>query len=245
MLRPFLLLAGVALSQLGCAEQLQLLDRGPTGGVSPCSFWPPPAGSSTWVVGRGEAAGDESLGTVADELALGLRGAGYAEQRWYPVGAGNSHGFAVTTRLEQVEDGAGERTRERWSSLYADATTLRWLQQAQTPSLPRPGRYRVLLVSYSDLPIGPTSTAQRWNDETIMDWPNAAERPSPQARDMPARALSDYRLGVYEYDYVWDEREGRGKLLPADGNLATGTPRAPTSLVRALGMAALEGSQKF
>src|SRR3954464_11977562 len=100
------LLLGIVLSTSGCAEQLQLLDRGPTGGVSPCSFWPPPPSSATWVLEAPDLAHGDSLSSVAGGLAVSLRGSGYSDQRWYPIGVGNSHGFAVATRLEQVGGGA-------------------------------------------------------------------------------------------------------------------------------------------
>jgi len=202
----------VALLQLGCAEQMQLLDRGPVGGVSPCSFWPPPPGSASWHLEPSRAAREESLGAVASELGSGLREGGYSEQRWYPIGAGNRHGFAVTTRLEQIDG-------QRWSTLYPDAATLRWLEQARTPTLPGSGRYRVFLISFTDLPLGRTSNAPIWSEETLMDWPNAESRHTFSDIEAAPRAPIDYRFGVYEYEYEWDEVEGRGRLTAAAGEL--------------------------
>jgi hypothetical protein len=235
MRRRVMLLASLALSSFGCAEQLQLLDRGPTAGVSPCSFWPPPPSSATWLVP--EQGHGESPSSVARDLETGLRGSGYSEQRWYPIGVAGSHGFAVTTRLEQLEEAVGEASRARWSALYADAASLKWLAQARTPSLPRPGRYRVVLVSYTDLPIGRTSSAPIWNEETVMDWPNASPSSSPRVAEVLARPTVGYRLGIYEYEYVWDEAEARGRLLPADELAASTEPPPPAALLRALGLA--------
>ena len=214
MFRRVVLLAGLALSQGGCAEQLHLLDRGPTGGVSPCSFWPPPPSSATWIVETSGTAEDESLSAVARRLELSLQGGGYSDQRWYPIGIGSNHGFAVTTRLEQVADNANRESSGRWSSLYPDAANLRWLMQARTPVLPRPGRYRVFLVSYTDLPIGPTTSAPTWNEETVMEWPDAAPSSSSRESAVPQRPAAGYRFGIYEYAYEWDDLEARGRLRP-------------------------------
>lgn len=219
-LRSLLLLAGIVMSSTGCAEQLQLLDRGPTGGVSPCSFWPPPRGATVWIAEPPRQGSGESLRSVARELELALRSRGYVEQRWYPIGTANSHGFAVTTRVEQTRGSGGQEPRERWSSLYGDAASLRWVMQARTVPLPGPGRYRVFLVAYTDLPLGQTSAAPTWNEDTVMDWPNAEHGSSSDA--VPARRFSSYELGVYEYEYVWDDAEDRGKLRPPDKGAASG-----------------------
>lgn len=153
---------------------------------------------------------------MARELDLSLQARGYLEQHWYPIGTGSSHGFAVTTRLERVGHGDGAVSSERWSSLYPDAANLRWLVQARKPGLPSPGRYRVFLVSYTDLPIGRTNTAPTWNEETVMDWPGAIPSSSPRESGIPRRPAAGYRFGVYEYEYEWDELEQRGRLLQAD-----------------------------
>lgn len=210
----FLVVFGVAMFALGCAEQLQLLDRGATGGVSLSSFWPPPPSTETWLAERSGAGPAEPLSSVARKLELSLRESGYSEQRWYPIGFAQSHGFAVTTRLEQLEDEPLHPPRERWSSLYADAANLRWLAQARSPTLPRPGRYRVLLLAYTDLPISRTSNAPTWNEETIMDWPDSARATSSREAAIPARPSAGYRLGIYEYEYRWDDRERRGRWVP-------------------------------
>jgi hypothetical protein len=227
MCRRLWVVASFAVANLGCAEQLHLLDRGPTGGISPCSFWPPPPGSATWNLEPSGSLPHEALRSVAQGLELRLREGGYSEQRWYPIGTAYGHGFAVTTRLEQLEDGSGRAPRKRWSSLYAEAANLKWLIQARTPTLPQPGRYRVFLVAYTDLPIGRSSNAPIWNEETMMDWPDAAHASSFHGAAVPELAANGYRLGIYEYEYVWDEIDARGRLLPADTTVTSGrAPRA-------------------
>jgi len=215
-----------ALSALGCAEQLQLLDRGPVGGVSPCSFWPPPPSSTTWLASPSPSPSLylESLRAVAGELELTLREGGYPQQRWYPIGVGQSHGFAVTTRLERLEADGRPSSSARWSPLYSDAANLRWLTQARAPALPHAGHYRVLLLAYTDLPIGRTSKAPSWNEETVMDWPDAARDFSPRDVTAAAHVPRGYQLAIYEYRYGWDGVDDRGKLLlPPDRESASQT----------------------
>jgi len=209
-----LVVVSVGLSALGCAEQLQLLDRGPVGGVSLCSFWPPPPSSTIWLTEPSQARHSESLSSLAQELELSLHEGGYWQQRWYPIGIGQSHGFAVTTRLEQIEDDRQPLPRARWSSLYPDAANLRWLMQARAPTLPQPGRYRVLLIAYTDLPIGRTANAPVWNQETIMDWPDAPRASSPGDVAVSALVPIGYRLAIYEYEYGRNDLDERGKLRP-------------------------------
>lgn len=234
---------GVALFPLGCAEQLHLLDRGPTGGVSLSSFWPPPPSSVTWLAEPSGGGPPAPLSSVARELELGLRESGYSEQRWYPIGLAQSHGFAVTTRLEQLDDEPHHPPRERWSSIYADAANLRWLTHARSPTLPRPGRYRVLLLAYTDLPIGRTSNAPMWNEDTIMDWPDSAHATSSREAAVPARPSSGYRLGIYEYEYLWDEHDRRGRWVPQEAVSERGGPPPLASPLEARGFTPRSATQ--
>lgn len=205
-------LALVGLAQLACSEQLQLVDRRTTGGISTASFWPPPASTDTWELDPSPGA---TLDEVASKLEQSLRGAGYTEQRWFPIGTEASHGFAVTTRLERLPESPTPRAFERWSSMYVDAANLRWLELAHTTPLPRPGHYRVLLLSYTDLPVTPSDIAPSWNEHTLMDWPSAPERRSAADCRLARRKTPHYRFGIFEYEYEYDELERRGQRVDA------------------------------
>src|SRR4051794_39444298 len=148
------LLASSAFGALGCATQRELIDRSASAGLSPCSFWPPPntALGLTQSALPMQAAG---LNQVAIRIATELHAAGYPEPRWYPIGLRYMHGFAVTTRLEALNSDTTPKSRfERWSSLYPDSASLRWLTLARKIPLPRAGRYRVFLIAVTDLPLG-------------------------------------------------------------------------------------------
>jgi hypothetical protein len=208
------LISLAALLSFGCAGQLRELERGVVTGGPPLSFWPPPDSTWTWT-GSTEAAPGPILGEAADHVAAALRSAGYTDQRWYAIGERYAHGFVVTTRLERVrDDGAPGEERERWSSLFQEASNLVWLERARRTRLPGAGRYRVLLVAFTDLPIGATNRAQPRNVRTWL-----AERPdAPSAELSPMhRVSSDYRVGVYVYEYQSSAPAGEGAFVPGDG----------------------------
>jgi hypothetical protein len=205
--RAFCLATVVALAG-GCAEQRQILNYGPTAGVSPCSFWPPPPSTLSWIGDeRPERQGPTSA--VAAELETELRRAGYAELRWYPIGLGHRHGFAVTTRMESLDRKTGKPTvgEGRWLKLHPEPAGLRWLTLARRVPVPRPGRYGALLIAFTDLPHADSPIAPRWNEDTVMAGPGVAE-------DTPASTWPDhgagYRLGVHAYLYERDDNEDYG-----------------------------------
>jgi hypothetical protein len=204
---------------LGCAQPLRLMNRGASAGVSPYSFWPPPPGGTLWLPPPSSATTRTKLGAVGSALDVSIVGAGYAETRWYPIGSDYQHGFAITTRLEKL-DVSSRSNAERCSALYPDPASLRWLTLAQTPSLPEPGQYRAFLIAFTDLPMPSGSSAPIWNEQTLMDGPGAPERrglsQAAAQRDVP----SNYRFGVYEYRYEWDEARKSGRLRRSDGSEA-------------------------
>jgi hypothetical protein len=210
------LLASTAIGVLSCAEPLRLADRGLSAGVSPYSFWPPPPSSALWLPPSSPPAATPGLGPVALELGRGLANSGYADCRWYPIGSGYQHGFAITTRLERTDSERGATAR-RWSAFYPVPADLRWLTFAQTPALPQRGQYRAFLIAFTDLPTSMGATAPIWNEQTLMDGPGAPERYEVPQIAEERQYTRSYRVGVYEYIYDWDEAQKRGRLRVASG----------------------------
>jgi hypothetical protein len=176
-------------------------------------FWPPPQSTSLWTA-REERLRELSLAQVGNDLTVALRRRGYVELRWFPVGAEFSHGFAITTRLEQLTaENAPES--ERWLSQHREAANLFWLSQAKTVSFPRPGRYRIFLLAVTDLPMGRSRVAPLWGRDTVMA---GSDLPEPlSAADLPAeRHLECARLGVYGYVYEKNPEDYQGRLLAAE-----------------------------
>jgi hypothetical protein len=226
------LLSLAAFLSVGCAAQLSLMERRAVAGGPMLSFWPPPESSTTWSASAGLPSG-VSLGESADQVAAALRSAGYTDARWYAIGARYAHGFAVTTRLEKInDDGTPKPPSERWSSRFPEASTLFWLERARRMRLPGPGRYRVFLVAFTDLPIGRTNRAPYWNEDTWMA--DVAEAPSLASSQ--SRSVSPtYRVGTYVYAYESDSADGKGELLASDVTPAT-------AHIQSSGLSALIGS---
>ena len=134
-------------------------------GASPCTFWPPPP-STSMLVTSGGAARDATLGEVGDRATALLGDAGYDDVRWYPIGVGFQHGFALVTRLEDIE-----AAQDRWAASDREPPTLRWLAGARQPRFSRAGRYRALLFSFTDLPLPSSATADPWDEGTVMEGP--------------------------------------------------------------------------
>jgi hypothetical protein len=152
------------------------------------------------------------LNAATSELDAKLVGAGYKETRWYPIGSDYQHGFAVTTRLERAS-GNADSNAERWSPIYPEPASLRWLAFAQTPTLPDQGLYRAFLIAFTDLPLPNAATAPIWDERTLMDGPGAPHHRG-LAEEVAERPIScRYRFSVYEYVYGWDEVDERGKLM--------------------------------
>jgi hypothetical protein len=200
------LAAGAVLAAAtGCAEHLERLE--PSAGFETHRlFWPPPPPTSIRTGLLGSAAPTPSLAAAARDLANALRQAGYSQLRWYPIGLGHAHGFAVTTRLERIKDD-GSPAADRWSALYTDAAELVWLAKAREPRLPGAGRYRTRLIAFTDLPIAKGSRPPVWNAMTVMDGPDVP------ASDLPAtRVPQAYRTVCFDYEYTAEDSEGEGHL---------------------------------
>jgi hypothetical protein len=202
-------LLGLALAvAAGCAEH-RVYERGAVGGVRQDDFWPPPAATSLWTISPSA----NTFGGVADLIASLLHRAGYDEVRWHPIGAECAHGFAVTTRLERIDDDASAKpSSARWVSLYPEASTLRWLEGARAPRFPFAGRYRTFLIAFTDLPMTSGGRPTRWNEETVMAGPHVPDiGATPSCR---GRAVStEYRIGVHVYEYEQDSWSTDGALL--------------------------------
>jgi hypothetical protein len=208
------LLVMAAALATGCATHLNMLEQGASGGGSPYLFWPPPGATSAWIA---ESSGAVTFGAEAEHVEDSLRDAGYRDQHWYPIGVDFAHGFAVSTRLERIDDdGTPKPTAERWSALYPDASTLKWLARASEPRLPTPGRYRAFIVTFTDLSFDARNVAPRWDEQTLMDGPALPPMTLPANRAVSAR----FRLVVHVYEYESNSSTGAGAFIPTDTKLS-------------------------
>jgi hypothetical protein len=83
----------------------------------------------------------------------------------------------------------------------------------------------VLLIAFTDLPIGPTDHAFLWNERTVMNGPNLP------AMDLPAsrHTSPNYRIRVYSYEYTATLRDELGHFDPSGTGLPGIKARAGTS----------------
>jgi hypothetical protein len=192
-----------------------------------------------WITDSASLASLTSLpfGDVAKRVDGALQRTGYVDERWYTVGAHYSHGFTITTRLERInDDGTSKQGEERWSARFAEASHLTWLASARQPLLPSPGRFRVFLVAFTDLPLEPWSNrAPVWNEHTWM----GGGLGSPM-NDFPSarRVAHKYNLGIYIYEYQSNAADEEGQFVPSnEADLAADTHVRMSGLWIALGPA--------
>lgn len=218
-----LLFIAVVGSLAGCAANTSLTGARSAGAMPKRCFWPPPRSTSLWITRATPTPGEPSLAQVGGDLAVTLRRRGYVRQRWFPVGAGFVHGFAVATRVEHFDTEDGTPELERWPLWHPEPANLFWLSGATTVRLPQPGHYRVLLIAFTDLPLGPTRVAPVWGKDTVMEGPEVPETLS--AEDLPpGRHLSDAQLGLYVYVYERLAGDDSGRFVLAPGQPAEPPP---------------------
>lgn len=187
-------------------------------GRAPNAFWPPPR--ATAVIEHASRTEDNSFGEAAARIERAFAGAGHAALRRFPIGTRYDHGFAFTTRLERIDDdGSSDASPARWSDLYPEPATLRWLERASEPRLPGPGRYRAQLVAFTDLPVVAKDRPPAWDQGTLME---SLDEPPP----LPAqrRASTRYRLVTFAYEYESTHASGMGQRR---GNNAQGLAVLP------------------
>jgi hypothetical protein len=207
----FVLVVALGLT-VACAEHLGSLSRVPSWSTG-IFFWPPRSATSNFIA---EPAASTTLGDAARAVEGALRRAGYADQRWFPIGGQYEHGFAVTTRLERIDKyGTPKPTGERWLPQYPDAASLLWLGGSTEPYLPTSGRYRVLLIAFTDLHIHVPGRPARLDESTAMDGPGFPRATIPSRRHVPP----GYRVGVYVYEFEATSDDGEGKFVPRDADL--------------------------
>jgi len=200
-------IAGLLLLAAGCSATLQSFGGGLGSGRAPTMFWPPPP--ATAVTEGAPAAGMVSFGEAEAQLDRTLREAGHAVARALPIGGRHEHGFARITRLERIhDDGSPDTGPARWSTLYPEPANLRWLEGALTPRLPGPGRFRVLLIAFTDLPVVAKGRPPAWDFATLMESTDAPP-PLPASR----RASAGYRLVYLVYEFRSTRADGAGERL--------------------------------
>jgi hypothetical protein len=206
LVRGMVIASAALVMASGCVEQLHQQHGGSTGWDTEYLFWPPPGFTSDWQ--SGVQLEGRSFGQVADRMAHVLEAAGYADTRVFRIGARYDHGFAVITRLEQIQDDGAPSSRERWSSRFPAAAELKWLGGARRPHLPGAGRYRTFVLAVTDVPRKGTRPTP-WDERTVMDGPVLPAVPFPADRKLSSATT----LTVYVYEYAATSAAGEGAFV--------------------------------
>lgn len=119
--------------------------------------WPPPKSSGLYVIPSevlNKGGRPLTLGEVEKRLSLALEAEDYTERRYYTAPGG----FAIATRLEQLDDsGAPRKPPDRWSSDFTpNLTSSSWadeLRQYIALLRNKPGLFQILLFVVSDKTI--------------------------------------------------------------------------------------------
>lgn len=157
------------------------------------------------------------LGPIAAKVSDALNEAGYTDQGWFVVPSAMSLGtaahpndpplvvgFAVVTRLEQIEDnGQTKAGGERWALDLSPPTVGSFLDAAKLLLKGAPkGRYRVFLIMVSD-----RSVSQAASTPSTDDWQDFLRKgaKAPLMRVMESTHVSHAGGGgwycfVYEYE---------------------------------------------
>jgi hypothetical protein len=134
----------------------------------PSFEWPPPTPSGRADVPRNLliASGSvQRLDDVGSRLTIALGRAGYRELSYFAV----PHGFALVTRLEQIDsDGTPKNGPNRWSVQFAAPLVFSLREYLRALLTATPGYYRIVAFVVTDLPI--TSKATTTNFAVAKDW---------------------------------------------------------------------------
>ncbi|UCC72543.1 MAG: hypothetical protein JSV86_19625 [Gemmatimonadota bacterium] len=158
--------------------------------------WPPPAFTTrrllpTGLVTRGT---NDTLGVAFDKIVAALERGEIYEWAVYAIG---DSGFAVVSKMESIKDD-GTPTATRWS-LEAPPSEKFWLLEIlDRVFLARPGRYRVIVLTVTSLPV--VADTVQVSDTTARNWiqHGADHLPTALARVV---VPSDARCNALIYEF--------------------------------------------
>jgi hypothetical protein len=130
---------------------------GPAAAEVPSFPWPPPRASTTDVLPDElvRVAPAMTLGDLDRRLRAALESAGYLERRYYAAPGG----FALVTRLEQIEeDGTPRPSPERWSTEVPGLAEFSLRAYLRALFFAARGRYRLIVLVATDVPFAQAAT---------------------------------------------------------------------------------------
>ena len=194
--------------------------------------WPPPVASATQVVPRNLLTGSrvKILKDVDELLTSALNINGYVEKSYYAV----PQGFAIVTRIEQIElDGRSKTRPARWSTDPSPLTEFSISAYIRALFTANPGYYRIIVFVVTNVPF--TQSDRQLSRSEGIAWLRAGLNILPESigaegytPDVICTAL------IYEFE----QRGGQGSvstriLLPS--RLDAQTHLNKSGLLRSLG----------
>jgi hypothetical protein len=123
-------------------------------GDVPLFPWPPPAASASEVLPHDFFVNAMDFEDINQLFIDALDKAGYAERSYYAV----PRGFALVTRLEQIEDDGTPKDRpQRWSAEAPRPTIFSLQEYVKALFTANTGHYRVIVLVVTDVPFQQSS----------------------------------------------------------------------------------------
>lgn len=168
-----IVLIGVVLALVlmiyGCVEQRDVsVEQRNVSSDFPAFPWPPPQASASVVIPMElvkESQGEITrLGDVNEKLRRALEASGYVERSYFAV----PEGFALVTRLEQINPDGTPKEPGRWSTEVEPLRRFSLKEYLEALFFANPGLYRIVVFVVTPHPFSQSETAV--DRDEAMDW---------------------------------------------------------------------------
>ena len=177
--------------------------------------WPPPRASATEIIHREllEAKWEPTLlRDVDSKITQALKQTGYYESSYYAV----PKGFAIATRIEQIEeDGSPKKEPQRWS-LESQPTSFTLAAYLKALFFSTPGYYRVIVFVVTPYPL--TQSPAETTPEEAKKWLSGGHNRLPESiGNMEFLQTYACTALIYEFERETESEEPRfrqpGRIL--------------------------------
>jgi hypothetical protein len=161
--------------------------------------WPPPTASARVTIPAGMIRRGGALGALRDvdtRLSAALDARGYVERSYFAV----PHGFAIVTRLEQIDNTGKPRTPPaRWNASAGGLTDFSLSAYLRALFTAEQGRYRVIVFTITGAPF--TEGDQHVTSEEALEWlRRGLDKLPPSLADLPYTNDVTVTALIYEFE---------------------------------------------
>ncbi|MEM7381090.1 MAG: caspase family protein [Bacteroidota bacterium] len=177
--------------------QFQILAQ--TQASYPKFSWPPPFASASEQIDEDFFTDSQTLGDINKKLLRSLDNQGYFDTSHYAIEEGQTNGFAIATRLEQInEDASSLDGDDRWNkSLVSTTSDFSLSQYLKSLFFPREGYFRVIVFAVVNQPFS-TSGGNATREEVITWVSGGASDLEDSIAGVSSNGYKVYAL-IYEY----------------------------------------------